>query len=150
MKKTLKTTLTLLLCAALLIPTVLAATLPDPTAAAAGTDPKRSDAREEIVYATLTAAGEVKDVYVVSILSNSQAGPVVDYGGYLSVKNLTNTDELSLRGDTVAANAPAGDFYYQGALQDARLPWLIDVSYFLHGKEVPPAEMAGITGQAEI
>lgn len=150
MKKTLKAILTLLLCAALLIPTVLAATQPDPTAAAAGTDPKLSDEREEIVYANLTASGEVKDVYVVSILSNSQAGPVVDYGGYLSVRNLTNTDELTLSGDKVAANAPAGDFYYQGALQDARLPWLIDVSYRLQGKEVPSTEMAGKTGQAEI
>ena len=117
------------MCAALLIPTVLAATMPDPTAGAAGPDAKTADSREEVVYANLTAEGGVKDVCVVSILANSQAGPIVDYGGYSSVKNLTNTDELTLSGDAVTVNAPDGEFYYQGTPQSAELPWLIDVSY---------------------
>ena len=150
MKKAFKLSLTLLVAAALLIPTVLAATLPEPSANAAGADAAAADAREEVVYANLMADGSIKDVYVVTILSLNEGRPVVDYGGYTSVKNLTNTDSLTLNNDTVSLNVPAGDFYYQGALDDAKLPWLVSVNYYLDGVLTPTDELAGKSGPVEI
>ncbi len=150
MKKAVKAIVTAIMFATLLLPTVLAATLPDPTAGAAGTDAKASDSREEVVYANLTADGEIKDVYVVNILTNKAAGPVADHGGFAAVKNLTNTDALTLTGDGISVNAPAGAFYYQAALINAELPWLIDVSYYLDGEKLAASELAGKSGHAEI
>ncbi len=150
MKKALKLTLTLLLAAALLIPPVLAATLPEPSAAAIDAEAAAADAREEVVYANLSADGAVKDVYVVAILSLNEGGFVVDYGGFSSVKNLTTTDDLALSGDTVSLDAPTGDFYYQGTIQNAELPWLVDVQYYLDGALTPADELAGKTGKVSI
>ena len=145
MNKAVKITATLLVCAALLLPTVLAATQPQPSAEAAANS-KTADAREEVVYANLTASGEIENVYVVTILTVNEGGTIVDYGEYTSVKNLTNTDALTLSGDAVSLSASPGDYYYQGTVENAELPWLIDVSYFLDGTETTAEALAGSSG----
>ena len=46
--------------------------------------------KEEVVYARLSAAGAVDNVYVVNVLKPNAPGTVVDYGPYTAVQNLTD------------------------------------------------------------
>lgn len=121
-----------------------AASTPGGRAAAA------SASREEVVYANLSPDGGVKEVYVVSVLHNGDAGTVNDYGDYAAVKNLTDTGPVTLQGDQVTADVPKGDFYYQGTLLRPELPWSIDVSFTLDGAELTPDELAGKSGHVAI
>jgi len=118
------------------------ATTTAPAIAAAG--------REEVIYANLKANGDVNEVYVVNILDLPRAGAVTDYGSYESVKNLTNTEAIGKSNDKVTVNAPAGRFYYQGALNNYELPWRVRVLYYLDGKEIKASELAGKNGFLEI
>ena len=107
--------------------------------------------KDEVVYATLKANGELDDIYVVNTLDVVKAGEVLDFGQYSSVKNLTDLSELNQEGQNVRVNAPEGKFYYQGNLKDdSELPWDLTISYVLDGREVPPAELAGKTGHVKI
>ncbi|MFE8700731.1 WXG100 family type VII secretion target [Cytobacillus sp. FJAT-54145] len=107
--------------------------------------------KDEVVYATLKANGDLEEIYVVNTLDVAQPGEVFDYGEYSSVKNLTDLSELNLEGETIRVNAPEGNFYYQGTLKDdSELPWDINVSYLLDGKEIDPTELAGKMGHIQI
>lgn len=100
--------------------------------------------KDEVVYATLNANGELDDIYVVNTLDVLRAGMIIDYGEYSRVKNLTDLSELQQDGATVGIEAPEGKFYYQGNLEkNAELPWDITVSYLLDGQEINPSELAG-------
>ncbi|WP_186580383.1 coiled-coil domain-containing protein [Aquibacillus kalidii] len=106
--------------------------------------------KEEVVYAKLNATGERQEIYVVNILNMKEAGKIVDYGPYTSLKNLTNLSPLEQTGNKVEINAPEGKFYYQGNLNEQPLPWDISITYLLDGKEVSPTELAGKGGHVEI
>ena len=107
--------------------------------------------KDEVVYATLKANGDLGEIYVVNTLDVAQAGEILDYGEYSSVKNLTDLSELKSEGQTVRIDAPEGKFYYQGDMKDdSELPWDITISYSLDGREVDPSELAGKTGHVEI
>jgi len=107
--------------------------------------------KDEVVYATLNAAGDLEEIYVVNTLDVVQAGEILDYGNYRSIKNLTDLSELAKEGQTVRMQAPEGKFYYQGNMsEDTELPWNLAVSYFLDGKKVSPAELAGKSGHLKI
>ncbi|GLB59907.1 YhgE/Pip domain-containing protein [Cytobacillus sp. NCCP-133] len=107
--------------------------------------------KDEVVYATLKADGELDNVYVVNTLDVAKAGEILDYGVYSSVKNLTDLSEISQEGQTIGIDAPEGKFYYQGNLNDdSELPWDIDISYRLNGEPVDPLDLAGKTGHVEI
>ncbi|MCM3124684.1 YhgE/Pip domain-containing protein [Mesobacillus sp. MER 48] len=120
------------------------------TAAAAEAEGKITS-KDEVVYATLTANGKLDDIYVVNTLDVAEAGKIVDYGEYSSVKNLTNLSKLDRDGQAVQFDAPEGKFYYQGNMADnTELPWSIDVSYLLDSRKIDPSELAGKNGQLEI
>ena len=106
--------------------------------------------REEVVYANLTPQGDAKEVYVVAVLHNDDAGTIADYGNYASVKNLTDTGPVTLKEDQLTLSVPKGDFYYQGMLSRADLPWHIDVTYALDGAALPPEALAGKSGHVTI
>jgi X-X-X-Leu-X-X-Gly heptad repeat protein len=120
------------------------------TAASADTPAGTPGSREEVVYANLTPAGDTKEIYVVSVLHNTAAGLVADFGNFTSVSNLTDTAPVTLTEDQVLASVPQGDFYYQGTLESAALPWTIDVSYALDGAELPAEALAGTDGHVTI
>lgn len=103
--------------------------------------------REEVIYATLDGSGKQTAAYAVVLLDVKNDGVITDYGEYSSVKNLTDTAEISLNGDTVSAAASRGNFYYQGNLLNARLPWDIEIGYELDGKPISPTELAGASGK---
>ncbi len=104
-------------------------------------------AKEEVVYATLSPEGKLKGVYIVNMLDVSAPGKIVDYGQYASASILTGLSDISLNGNRALIDAPAGKLYYQGNMNEADLPWLIDVSYYLNGQRVPPDELAGGSGE---
>lgn len=137
----------------LLSSTALGQTATPTTAAAEVTDNPavvNAASREEVVYANLTLTGETKDLYIVTILHNSESGTIADFGDFTSVKNLTDTAPVTLKDGQVSVTVPKGDFYYQGALGSTDLPWTIGVSYLLNGVEVSPDALAGASGHVAI
>jgi len=106
--------------------------------------------KSEVIYATLGAGGNVRDVYAVNHFEVTEAGSFTDYGNYSSITNLSGTDLLSQDGDAVSLQADKGDFYYQGHMSSTALPWLFQLSYTLDGVKTPPQELAGKSGKLEI
>ncbi|RSD28858.1 YhgE/Pip domain-containing protein [Mesobacillus subterraneus] len=106
--------------------------------------------KDEVVYATLKANGDLDSIYVVNTLDVEQAGEILDYGEYSNLKNLTDLAEISQEDQTVRLEAPEGKFYYQGNLEDSELPWNLSISYSLNGRKIQPAELAGQKGHLEI
>lgn len=107
--------------------------------------------KDEVVYATLTASGDLKEIYVVNTLDIAEAGNVVDYGEFNSVKNLTDLSKLEQESESVQIDAPEGKFYYQGNMaKDTPLPWDVGVSYLLDGQKMDPKKLAGKTGHLAI
>lgn len=108
-------------------------------------------AKEEVVYATLSAEGKVSNVYVVNTLDVEQEGVVTDFGNYQTIKNLTNVSPIKQEGDEISVEAPEGKFYYQGNLDNStELPWNVEVAYSLDGQKVEASELAGASGKVEM
>ena len=110
----------------------------------------KTGGKEEVVYATLGADGSVSGVYVVNVLEVLSAGRLTDYGDYAEVKNLTNLEPISCEDGVVSAAGEEGRFYYQGNLQDASLPWKVEIAYALDGAELSAKELAGKDGRLEL
>ena len=106
--------------------------------------------KDEVVYATFGANGDVKGIYVVNIFDVIRSGMVYDYGAYSSVKNLTDLSQINYSDDKAAFNASAGKYYYQGNMDTKDLPWTFSISYILDGKEISPVELAGKSGKLQI
>ncbi len=106
--------------------------------------------KSEVVYATLEANGDQKEMYVVNNFSIDQPGKIIDYGPYTGVKNLTDLTEMKLNNHQVGFTATEDPFYYQGNLEGRSLPWDIDVSYQLNGETLPPEQLLGKDGKLEI
>ena len=106
--------------------------------------------KDEVVYATLDNNGEAIEAYVVNILDVEERGNFTDYGAYSSVENLSTTDELVSKNGAVSGWAEEGKFYYQGNIDYAKLPWIIDIKYFLNGNEITADNLAGKSGELKI
>ncbi|MDN5558586.1 MAG: hypothetical protein L0G23_04015 [Ruaniaceae bacterium] len=105
--------------------------------------------KEEIVYAHLEADGEVNRVFVVNSFRET-SGQILDFGEYLDVVNLTNSDAISHDGDRVEVTTAPGDFHYQGESASLAMPWLIDIDYILDGAPVSTDELRGASGDLAI
>ncbi|WP_082233068.1 hypothetical protein [Halobacillus massiliensis] len=106
--------------------------------------------KHEVVYANLDAAGDQKEMYVVNNFSIQDPGKIVDHGPYSSIQNLTDTTAIEQTDDRVEMTATDEEFYYQGNLEDKPLPWNVDISYKLDGKEMDPEDLLGKEGALEI
>lgn len=102
--------------------------------------------KEEVVYANLSATGQVEQAYVVNSFDLKESSTVVDYGAYDSVENLTNLQPIEQAGEEITFTGEAGKFYYQGNLKDSTLPWDVKITYTLDGVEITPEELAGQSG----
>ncbi|HWT26608.1 MAG TPA: hypothetical protein VN131_01595, partial [Mobilitalea sp.] len=109
-----------------------------------------SYSKDEVVYSTLSASGDVKGIYVVNTFDIKEAGRIKDMGDYSSVVNLTNENEIAKTGNTIEFDAPKGKFYYQGNMDTKELPWIFNIAYTLDGKIISPEDLAGKSGQLEI
>lgn len=135
---------TAVLAASLVLPSFLVSAAANET-----TQKAEFAAKDEVVYATLSPTGKQQEIYVVNIFDVLEAGEIVDYGPYSSIKNLTDLSELQQVGNKVEIPASEGKFYYQGNMDEA-LPWDIAISYQLDGKKISPEELAGKEGHLEV
>jgi putative membrane protein len=106
--------------------------------------------KSEVVYAKLSASGEVNAIYVVNHFKVTKSGNITDYGNYSSVHNLTESVPITMDSDMITVPVKEGDFYYQGNMADKELPWSIQVAYELDGQTVSPQEVAGKSGDLGI
>lgn len=131
--------------AGLLAAALLAGAVVLPAGAADSAAP--STPKEEIVYANLSASGEVTGVYVVSQFEGVAGQTITDYGDYTALRNMTTTDPLDYQNGVLTLTpAQDGKIYCEGTLAEAQLPWLFDLTYTLDGAEVSPEELAGKSG----
>jgi X-X-X-Leu-X-X-Gly heptad repeat protein len=112
------------------------------------TEPAVVSDKEEIIYANLTYDGSVQDAYAINHFTLAQGGYFSDNGSFISVSNLTNTQALTRSGTGVAAAANAGDFYYQGNMGAAVLPWQIGLSYTFDGQTVAAKDASTLAGRS--
>ncbi len=108
--------------------------------------------KTEVVYATLSATGAAKGVYVVNQFDVSVAGSVEDFGAYSTVANLTDQGALKYADGATSFEVGEGAFYYQGntAVDAVKLPWNVAISYTLDGAAISPEELAGKSGDLAI
>ena len=111
-----------------------------------------STAKEEVIYANLTASGEVTGVYAVNSFAVQAGDTVTDHGSYTAVRNMTTNDAVSQSGDTVTVNVTEdGKLYYEGTMDAATaLPWVVKLTYTLDGQEISPDELGGKSGALAI
>ncbi|MCD8117376.1 MAG: hypothetical protein LUE21_09740 [Oscillospiraceae bacterium] len=128
----------------------LAAALCMGTACPALAAETESTPKEEVVYASLDGSGAVEAVYVVNIFDLAEAGTITDYGDYSALRNMTGTEDIVCEGDTVTIQAEAGKLYYEGTLENAQLPWIFEIHYYLNGTEYAAEDLAGQSGDLEI
>ena len=104
-----------------------------------------STAKEEVIYANLTASGAVTGVYAVNSFAVQAGDTVTDHGSYTAVRNMTTHDAVQQNGDTVTVNVTEdGKLYYEGTMDAATaLPWVVKLTYTLDGAEIPPEELGG-------
>jgi X-X-X-Leu-X-X-Gly heptad repeat protein len=106
--------------------------------------------KEEVVYASMTASGEVKHLYVVNELFSDVPILVRDFGSYDDAINLTDEATLERDNDSVVCLIEEESFTYQGNLASTDLPWDISISYELDGQSLSPGELAGKSGSLRI
>lgn len=99
--------------------------------------------KEEVVYIMTDAGGSVDSVNVVNIFGK---GKITDYGQYSSVKMLTSTEPISQNGDVITFSTNEDRVYYQGSMENARIPWNISITYTLDGKEITADKLCGKSG----
>ena len=111
-----------------------------------------SAAKEEVIYANLTASGAVTGVYAVNSFSVQAGDTVADHGSYTAVRNMTTSDAVEQSGDTVTVHVTEdGKLYYEGTMDAATaLPWVVKLTYTLDGAEIRPDELGGKSGALSI
>ncbi len=106
--------------------------------------------KNEVVYGQLESGGAVRAIYVVNQFEVDTPSDIIDYGDYITVANLSNTDPLNWENKSVNFHAEAGDFYYQGDLGVGDLPWDFKIKYMLDGAPVDAAGLSGASGFLEM
>ena len=111
-----------------------------------------STAKEEVIYANLTASGEVTGVYAVNSFAVKAGDTVTDYGSYTAVRNMTTKDAVEQNGDTISVDVTEdGKLYYEGTMDvKTALPWVVKLTYTLDGAEISPDELGGKSGNLAI
>lgn len=106
--------------------------------------------KEEVVYVNLKDDGAVDGTYVVNIFEKPLEGSIIDYGNYSALRNLSTTEEIRQAGDRISLHTQAEKLYYQGTLDNAKLPWSISIQYYLDNQAWEPKALAGKNGSLKI
>ena len=118
----------------------------------AGSDDKEADfEKDETVYIITGADGSAQKVIVSDWLkNNAKAARIEDVSNLEGIENVKGDEEfLENTNGKGSWNANGNDIYYQGS-SDRELPVTMKISYFLDGKEISPAELAGKSGRVRI
>ncbi len=119
-------------------------------AVSAAADGNADYTKNENVYARLSADGTPDGAYIVNHFHVKKAGEITDYGCFSDVTNLSTTDGLSVQDGAVRFSVQTGNFYYQGNMTEAQLPWNFRITYTLDGKTVTPKALGGKSGALQI
>lgn len=103
--------------------------------------------KEEVVYANLDGNGVLQGTYIVNIFHGKD---ITDYGNYSRIKNMNTTDKISYVDGMVSITSSEEQLYYEGILENAELPWNIEITYALDGINYTAEEMAGKSGKLSI
>ena len=106
--------------------------------------------KDEVVYASLAADGQVKGLYVINAFEADAQETVTDLGDYTQAFPLGDAEDFAYENGEVSFVMQAGRFSYQGDLAGRELPWTIEISYFLDGNPVAPEALSGAAGQLEV
>lgn len=106
--------------------------------------------KKENVYAKLKADGSIEDAYVVNAFDITEGGLVHDYGLYSEIKNLTNETDIKQDSQNISFENDKGQFYYQGTIKNAQLPWNFQITYTLDGQKIKADNLAGKDGHLKI
>lgn len=106
---------------------------------------------DEAVYVNLDYYGEVSEVNIVKGCFLNGNKLITDYGEYKDVINMSNGAEPVLEDGKVTWNLEGEEedtFYFECKTDSlpTELPWALDVSYKLNGKECRGEELAGASG----
>ena len=106
--------------------------------------------KEETVYVFTDAYGSQKSVTVYEKLNNPQCADVIeDETTLTNLVNLSGEEDYSENGNNIEWNALGNDITYQGDTSK-KPPVDIKVTYYLDGKEISPADLAGKSGNVRI
>lgn len=104
--------------------------------------------KEETVYAKADASGKVYEVNVETILKNPDPGgktQIEDYSILKNIKNAEGDEEFTQDGRRILWENHGEDISYKGST-DQELPVKVSIKYYLDGKEISPAQLAGKSG----
>lgn len=130
---------------ALVVTISLMVSVPAPVLAKESSTPK-----EEVIYMNLDGAGAVEHAYVVNVFEMKEDGTILDYGNYTETRNMTTNDVINVNEDKITIDTPQGKLYYQGTLEEVKMPWNISITYYLDGKEYKADDLAGKSGSLQI
>ncbi len=108
--------------------------------------------RDETVFVNLSSDGAVQSVQVVEHFSVLTPGYYVLPPAYAQVTNLTDTTPTAQKDGALVLpfEVSRENFFLQGSLNDAQLPFLFDIRYTLDGQTVGADTLAGASGKLAI
>jgi hypothetical protein len=113
--------------------------------------------KDETVYSTLDANGRLKSTTVSDWLhSDGAAAEFLDKSDLTGIKNVKSNENPVRDGSSLvwqlnpsSTGKTGSNIYYEGTT-DKKLPLTVSVAYYLDGKEISPAKLAGKSGSVEI
>jgi putative membrane protein len=109
--------------------------------------------KSETVYVILDHDGKIIDERVVNrIYAPGQPDEISDYGEYISIRNMESSVQPDISGHEIKWNShslKSGTVYYEG-ITNKTLPVNVDIQYFLDGKKINAADLAGKSGTLKI
>lgn len=106
--------------------------------------------KEETVYVNAGADGAVKEVIVSDWLKNSGgSSSVSDVSDLKDIKNVKGDETFQQNGEKLTWDTEDADIYYQGTTTK-ELPVAVEIKYYLSGKEITPADLAGKSGHLKM
>ncbi len=111
--------------------------------------------KNETVYVVLDPEGKVVDQRIVNRIYRCQdekAEKIKDYGSYTAISNMTSDAEPVLQDSIVLWDSELlqeGDIYYEG-ITGKSLPVDFQIDYYLDGKSIEAAALAGRSGKLQI
>ena len=106
--------------------------------------------KEESVTVRAAADGTAESIDVDVILSGGSGSTLRDVSRLSGIRNTEGVEEYTLQGtDTLLWQYQGEDIHYTGTATDP-LPVTEKITYFLDGREIAPAELAGKSGRVRI
>jgi len=106
--------------------------------------------KDETVFAILDPTGKIESVYVSDWIHSERAGALIhDRSNLSNIENVKGKETPSRAGEELTWKLSGQDLYYRGKTAKA-LPLSVSVRYFLDGKAIQPAALAGKSGRVTV